>query len=78
MQSLQPQAGGAYRNVGEALIRMVQNEGIFRPVRGMSVVVAGAGPAHAAYFATYEKIKESLVLKTPSHYNHLAYGKYLT
>jgi len=74
MQSLQPEAGGAYRNVGEALVRMVQNEGIFRPVRGMSVVVAGAGPAHAAYFACYEKIKESLVLKAPSHYNHLAYG----
>jgi hypothetical protein len=43
----------------------------------MSVVVAGAGPAHAAYFACYEKIKDSLVTKTPSHYNHLAYGKFL-
>lgn len=76
MQSLQPQVGGVYRNVVEALVRMVQQEGVFRPVRGMSVVVAGAGPAHAAYFSCYERIKESLVLKTPSHYNHLAYGKY--
>ncbi len=77
MQSLQPQPGGVYRSVMEALLRMIQTEGIFRPVRGMSVVVAGAGPAHAAYFACYEKIKDSLVTKTPSHYNHLAYGKFL-
>jgi len=74
MQSLQPQPGGVYRGVMEALTRMIQQEGIFRPVRGMSVVVAGAGPAHAAYFSCYEKIKEVLITKTPSHYNHLAYG----
>jgi hypothetical protein len=29
----------------------------FRPLRGIGVVVLGAGPAHALYFSTYEFTK---------------------
>jgi len=35
----------------------VRYEGVMRPVRGMSAVVFGAGPAHALYFSCYEKMK---------------------
>jgi solute carrier family 25 iron transporter 28/37 len=74
MQNLSPSPNAAYRGVGEALFRMVKNEGVFRPVRGMSAVVMGAGPAHALYFACYEHIKETLTQGT-THANHLAYGE---
>jgi len=33
---------------------MVKEEGLFRPMRGMSAMVAGAGPAHAMYFGSLE------------------------
>lgn len=38
-----------------------------RPVRGMGAVVAGAGPAHALYFATYEYSKEVSQKLFPQH-----------
>jgi len=74
MQSLSPSPGGEFRGVYGTLTRMVKTEGIFRPVRGMSAVVFGAAPAHALYFSVYERIKELLVSRTTSHYNHLSYG----
>ena len=40
---------------------MVQEEGIFRPIRGMNAMAAGAGPAHAMYFTALEEIKLKLV-----------------
>lgn len=46
-----------------------------RPMRGVGAVVAGAGPAHAFYFATYEYTKEVLSKQYP-HQNQLNYGKY--
>lgn len=73
MQNLSPSPNAAYRGVGEALFRMVKNEGVFRPVRGMSAVVLGAGPAHALYFSCYEYIKDTLTQGTTQS-NHLAYG----
>ncbi|KAF7642529.1 hypothetical protein LDENG_00256310 [Lucifuga dentata] len=53
MQSLHPEPGARYRNI-------VRTEGLWRPVRGVNVLAVGAGPAHAVYFACYEKIKFSL------------------
>lgn len=53
---------------------MVKNEGILRPIRGLPAVVAGAGPAHALYFASYEFAKESLTNFTTQHHQ-LNYGK---
>lgn len=59
MQSLQPNPRAAYRSVTEALVKIVKHEGIGRPFKGMSVMVAGAGPAHAMYFSCYEKMKRT-------------------
>nr|XP_028563737.1 mitoferrin-1 isoform X4 [Podarcis muralis] len=59
MQSLQPDPKAQYRSVFEALKKMIQTEGFWRPLRGINVTVVGAGPAHALYFACYEKMKRS-------------------
>jgi len=74
MQNLSPSPNAAYRGVGEALFRMVKYEGVLRPVRGMSAVVFGAGPAHALYFSCYEYTKNTLTQGT-ARSNHLAYGE---
>ena len=47
----------------DALRPMVRQEGWGRPVRGVPAVFVGAGPAHAMYFAGYEKIKRELTLR---------------
>lgn len=60
MQSLHPEPGARYRNVMDALQQIVRTEGIWRPIRGVNVLAVGAGPAHALYFACYEKIKFTL------------------
>ncbi|XP_076340491.1 mitoferrin-2-like isoform X2 [Tachypleus tridentatus] len=57
MQSLQPNPKATYHSMSDALYKMVRYEGVLRPVRGMSAVVCGAGPAHALYFSCYEKMK---------------------
>lgn len=44
-----------------------------RPIRGVTAVVAGAGPAHALYFGSYELSKE-LMTKVTTH-NHINYSK---
>lgn len=60
MQSLRPEPAARYRNVLEALWRIVRTEGVWRPMRGMNITATGAGPAHALYFACYEKLKKTL------------------
>lgn len=42
----------------------------------MSAVVAGAGPAHACFFATYEHAKHSLQTLTRHRHDHLTHGVY--
>lgn len=44
-----------------------------RPIRGVSAVLAGAGPGHALYFASYELSKEFMT-KVTKH-NHINYCK---
>ncbi|ESP00444.1 hypothetical protein LOTGIDRAFT_140739 [Lottia gigantea] len=72
MQSLVPNPKADYRSLSDALSKIVRQEGIKNTVRGINSVVSGAGPAHAMYFACYEKIKENLinVNKTNSHIAH--------
>lgn len=60
MQSLQPEPNAQYRGVYEALKRIIQTEGLLRPLRGLNITMMGAGPAHALYFACYERVKRSL------------------
>lgn len=74
MQNLSPSPNATYRGVGETLFRMVKNEGVLRPVRGMSAVVIGAGPAHALYFSCYEFLK-NILTQNPILNNHLAIGE---
>ncbi|XP_066149418.1 mitoferrin-1 [Euwallacea fornicatus] len=72
MQSL---ATAGTDGISETFIKMVRQEGIFRPIRGMSAMVLGAGPSHAMYFSAYEFFKETLTEMVPSNkYNTLCYG----
>lgn len=76
MQSLHPEPGARYRNVMDALQQIVRTEGVWRPIRGVNVLAVGAGPAHALYFACYEKIKFSLSDAIhPGANSHFANGK---
>ncbi|KAG2463161.1 MFRN2 protein, partial [Polypterus senegalus] len=75
MQSLQPEPAARYRNVMDALWRIIRTEGIWRPVRGLNVTAIGAGPAHALYFACYEKLKKTLGdIIHPGANSHVANG----
>nr|CAB3266181.1 mitoferrin-1 [Phallusia mammillata] len=52
-----------YSGLRDAFVTISQREGARRLLRGMSAMVIGAGPAHAMYFACYEKTKHTLTLK---------------
>ncbi|XP_050682064.1 mitoferrin isoform X2 [Leptidea sinapis] len=71
MQSLRSAHNGS---IVETFRYMVQREGLLRPVRGMSAVVAGAGPAHACFFATYEQSKHTLSQLTRHRHDHITHG----
>lgn len=76
MQSI---ATSGTEGIGETFFKMVKNEGLFRPVRGMSAVVVGAGPSHALYFSSYEFLKNSFTQYTKTEkYHTLVWGKYIT
>ena len=49
-----------HNNISTVLRTMIREEGVFRPIRGMNVMAAGAGPAHAMYFSAVEKTKQYL------------------
>lgn len=67
-----PSQGGG-EGIGKVLSTMVRQEGTLRPIRGMSAMVVGAGPAHALYFSCYEFLKNR-ILATRSHSDLFAYG----
>uniref|UniRef100_A0A8D0L8N4 Mitoferrin-1 n=1 Tax=Sphenodon punctatus TaxID=8508 RepID=A0A8D0L8N4_SPHPU len=75
MQSLQPDPQAQYKSVYEALRRIIRTEGFWRPLRGINVTMLGAGPAHAMYFACYERMKRTLsdVIQNGGN-SHLANG----
>ncbi|KAL1137681.1 hypothetical protein AAG570_009377 [Ranatra chinensis] len=62
-----------YYGIKDVITRMVTQEGVMRPMRGMQVVVVGAGPAHALYFSCYEFLK-SVFTSRMNFNNHIAYG----
>lgn len=75
MQSLQPEPAARYKNVMDALHRIVATEGVWRPMRGLNATAVGAGPAHALYFACYEKLKKTLSdVIHPGANSHVANG----
>ena len=59
MQSLAPHIRANYRNVADAFFQIRKQEGLKSTGRGISAVALGAGPAHAMYFAVYEKSKKT-------------------
>ncbi|XP_037943989.1 mitoferrin-like, partial [Teleopsis dalmanni] len=73
MQSLSP-ATSNY-SISKTFTNMIKKEGILRPIRGVSAVVIGAGPAHALYFGSYELTKELLTkFTTNNHLNYMLSG----
>jgi solute carrier family 25 iron transporter 28/37 len=62
MQIIRPHPTAIYRSTLHALSEISSREGLPRLWRGVGSVVLGAGPAHALYFATYERVKEKLVV----------------
>lgn len=58
MQSVGPQIPN--QNLWNAVVHLVKTER-FRTFRGMSVVITGAGPAHALYFSCYENLKQIIL-----------------
>ncbi|XP_001604399.2 mitoferrin-1 [Nasonia vitripennis] len=73
-QMLTPGPGGGGGILTE-LSNMIRQEGVFRPFRGISAMVVGAGPAHALYFSCYEYLKEQMMSTTVfSHNHHLVYA----
>lgn len=47
------------RGMGDVFRGMVTQEGVLRPLRGVSAVILGAAPAHALYFSCYEYLKDN-------------------
>ncbi|XP_013369458.1 PREDICTED: mitoferrin-1 isoform X2 [Chinchilla lanigera] len=60
MQSLTPDPKARYTSIYGALKKIMRTEGFWRPLRGINVMIMGAGPAHAMYFACYENMKRTL------------------
>jgi solute carrier family 25 iron transporter 28/37 len=50
------------------LVRIMQEEGVRGLYRGVTAAVAGAGPAHALYYAVYELTKDKLGGNEPGHH----------
>lgn len=73
MQSLQAARG---EGISETFLRMVRHEGLLRPVRGMSIMILGAGPSHAIYFSSYEFFKTAMVPRVSNANLHsFVYGR---
>ncbi len=64
----------ANRSFGSVLVTMIRDEGVLRPLRGIGATVVGAGPAHALYFAAYERLKVDFTSTGSAHHNYLAQG----
>ena len=65
MQILQPVSVLSYSGVSQTFKFVASTEGLKALWRGINSVALGAGPAHAIYFATYEKSKEFLGARFP-------------
>lgn len=61
MQSLDTKSGSIF----SVLKEMIKTEGAFRPMRGVGVIAATAGPAHGLYFASYEFVKHQMLNSSP-------------
>ena len=60
MMALVPDPKARYKNLVEAFYKIVTQENPRALFRGITVVLSGAGPAHALYFSCYEYAKNLL------------------
>lgn len=58
MQVFSTSPAAVYSGIGNAFTRISSTEGTRALWRGVASVIAGAGPAHAVYFGTYEVVKD--------------------
>ncbi|KDQ19007.1 hypothetical protein BOTBODRAFT_170978 [Botryobasidium botryosum FD-172 SS1] len=58
MQVYSASPAAVYTGIGNAFTRISSTEGMRALWRGVASVIAGAGPAHAVYFGTYEIVKD--------------------
>ena len=73
MQSIGATSESRYRGITHGLTTMWRSEGVLRPYRGMTAVMAGAGPAHGFYYASYEHLKRFFSVSTDVRYNMTAH-----
>ena len=80
MQSLRPNPNAIYQNVVHALKTIARKEGGTTVIRGINIVMAGAGPAHSVYFASYEVARKALgnVRSTSGQNSAAANGIFIT
>lgn len=57
-----------YRGVLHAFNSIVRREGIAHLYKGLPAILLGAVPSHAAYFATYEFVKDHIGGRAPGHH----------
>lgn len=60
MQSLRPDKNAVYQSVRHAFKTISVMEGGRTVIRGVNIVIAGAGPAHGVYFSSYEVARKAL------------------
>nr|AKN21576.1 slc25a-8 [Schmidtea mediterranea] len=73
LMCLQPVEEARYTGLIDGLKKITMKEGFMKSMRGISAVVVGAGPAHALYFAVYEKVKNTLTYDRYPLLNNAAY-----
>ena len=64
----------ATASVGVAASSVIRTEGVAGLYRGVAAVGIGVGPAHAVYFATYERMKRALGGDQKGEHNPLAHA----
>lgn len=76
MQCLRPVGCSNYPGLLTGLYRLILQEGVPGSLKGSGAVIWGAGPAHAAYFGCYEKMKSTLATAPigSTHVNHMIAG----
>ena len=73
MQIINPSPQATYTSIPNAIKTIYKTEGLLTLWRGVGSIIAGAGPSHALYFATYEKFKVYFGADTMEH-NFLGTG----
>ncbi|KAK4556485.1 Fe(2+) transporter [Recurvomyces mirabilis] len=68
MQVVNSNPAAMYSGIGNAIATISRVEGYMSLWRGLSSMIVGAGPAHAAYFATYEIVKQAMGGNAAGHH----------